>query len=559
MMDITKKYIAAIAALMVTTGIAAQTSAVKKVAESVFTLTTFNKDGALLNSCNGVFVGNNGEAISDLSPFTGATSAVAIDSKGNKHNVTRIMGGNEIYNVVKFRVDGKTKPATSAASTAQAGAALWLVPYTNKSAKPVAASVKSVEQFMDKYQYYILNCNGEGNIEGCPFVNDNGEIVGILQSSPISGDIHATDANFILSLTTNGLSVNDDVFRKIGIPTALPAERDQAILSLMLTGQLGDSIKYAAAAEDFINSYPELIDGYSAKAQICTNSNDFDGADKYLKEAISRIEDKDNAHYNYAKFIYLKEIYKSDMPYSKWNLDLAMKEIASAYSIKQLPLYKDLEGQILFAKGEYGKAYDTFMDLTSSSMKGGDLYYNAALCKQQLKAPDTEIIALLDSAVNNADTLNFSSSAKYYLMRADLFNNMGDYRKAVFDYARYEIASGGKVNAEFYYKREQIEVKAKLFKQALSDIDKAIYLSPQDPIFMAEKAALQLRLNMFKEAIASATKCIETAPDFSDAHLILGLAKIKNGEKAEGMKLLEKAKGMGNSQAQTLIEKYSKQ
>lgn len=558
-MDITKKYIAAIAALMVTTGIAAQTSAVKKVAESVFTLTTFNKDGALLNSCNGVFVGNNGEAISDLSPFTGATSAVAIDSKGNKHNVTRIMGGNEIYNVVKFRVDGKTKPATSAASTAQAGAALWLVPYTNKSAKPVAASVKSVEQFMDKYQYYILNCNGEGNIEGCPFVNDNGEIVGIFQSSPISGDIHATDANFILSLTTNGLSVNDDVFRKIGIPTALPAERDQAILSLMLTGQLGDSIKYAAAAEDFINSYPELIDGYSAKAQICTNSNDFDGADKYLKEAISRIEDKDNAHYNYAKFIYLKEIYKSDMPYSKWNLDLAMKEIASAYSIKQLPLYKDLEGQILFAKGEYGKAYDTFMDLTSSSIKGGDLYYNAALCKQQLKAPDTEIIALLDSAVNNADTLNFSSSAKYYLMRADLFNNMGDYRKAVFDYARYEIASGGKVNAEFYYKREQIEVKAKLFKQALSDIDKAIYLSPQEPIFMAEKAALQLRLNMFKEAIASATKCIETAPDFSDAHLILGLAKIKNGEKAEGMKLLEKAKGMGNSQAQTLIEKYSKQ
>ena len=546
------------AALMITTGIAAQTSAVKKVAESVFTLTTFNKDGALLNSCNGVFTGNDGEAISDLSPFTGAASAVVIDSKGNKHNVTRILGGNEIYNVVKFMVDGKTKSATPAASAAQAGSALWLMPYTNKSAKPVAASVKSVEKFMDKYQYYILNCNNEGNIEGCPFVNDNGEVVGILQSSSISGDIHATDANFILSLTTNGLSVNDDVFRKIGIPTALPAERDQAILSLMLTGQLGDSTKYAAAAGDFLKSYPELIDGYSAKAQICTNSNDFDGADKYLQEAVSKTKDKDNAHYNYAKFVYLKEIYKSDIPYGKWNLDLAMKEISSAYSIKQLPLYKDLEGQILFAKGEYGKAYDTFMELTGSNLKGGDLYYNAALCKQQLKAPDTEIIALLDSAVNNADTLNFSSSAKYYLMRADLYNNTGDYRKAVFDYARYEIASGGKVNAEFYYKREQIEVKAKLFKQALSDIDKAIYLSPQEPTFMAEKAALQLRLNMFKEAIASATKCIETAPDFSDAHLVLGLAKIKTGEKAEGLKLLEKAKGMGNSQAQALIEKYSK-
>ncbi len=556
-MNITRKTILAIITLVCATGVKAQSSAVKKVAESVFTLTTFNKDGSLLGSCNGVFMGENGEAVSNLSPFVGAATAVAIDSKGNKHNVTRMLGCNEIYDVAKFRVDGKTKSASPAASAAQAGSALWLMPYSNKSAKPVAANVKSVEQFMSKYNYYIFSFNGEGNTEGCPFVNDNGEVVGILQSST-SGDIHATDANFILSLKTNGLSVNDEIFRKIGIPTALPTERDQAILALMLTGQIGDSLKYAVTADDFIKSYPELIDGYTAKAQICTNGNDFEGADKYLQEAVAKIQDKDNAHYNYAKFMYLKEVYKSDIPYSKWTLDAAMKEISAAYSIKPLPLYKDLEGQILFAKGEYGKAYDTFMGLASTNMKGGDIYYNAALCKQQMKAPDTEIVALLDSAVNNADTLNYASSAKYYLMRADTYNNMQEYRKAVFDYARYEIISGGKVNAEFYYKREQIEVKAKLFKQALGDIDNAIYLAPKEPTFLAEKAALQLRLNMLKEATESATKCIETAPDFSDAYLILGLAKIKSGEKAEGMKSLEKAKEMSNAQAQALIEKYSK-
>ena len=51
--------------------------------------------------------------------------------------------------------------------------------------------------------------------------------------------------------------------------------------------------------------------------------------------------------------------------------------------------------------------------------------------------------------------------------------------------------------------------------------------------------------------------CIETAPDFSDAYLVLGLAQIKTGNKSEGMANLNKAKEMGNLQAQPLIEKYN--
>ena len=134
---------------------------------------------------------------------------------------------------------------------------------------------------------------------------------------------------------------------------------------------------------------------------------------------------------------------------------------------------------------------------------------------------------------------------------------MENYRQAVFDYTRYEVISGRNVNANFYYIREQAEVKAKLFKQALIDIDNAIYLAPKEPTFQAEKASLQLRLNMLKEAMESAKMCIETAPDFSDAYLVLGLAQIKTGDKSEGMANLNKAKEMGNQQAQPLIEKYN--
>ena len=481
----------------------AQPASVKKATESVFTLTTFNADGTLRASSHGVFIGSNGECISNLSPFLGAKSAVVIDSKGKKHDVTRIVGLNDIYDVVKFRINATTKALPATASSAAAGTSLWLVPY-----------------------------------------------------SSTSSDIYATDAHYINSLSASGFSLFNGSFVKIGIPGALPADKDQAMLALMLAGQSNDSVKYAAATADFLNAFPTLIDGYTAQAQQYVDNNSFDEARKCMEKAIASVSAKDDAHYNYAKIIYGKQLYKT-ADYPAWSFDKALQEVETAYGINPLPLYKDLEGQIRFAKGDYQKAYDTFMALTDSKLKNSELYYNAALCKQQLNAPDSEVVALLDSAVNNVDSLNIRDAAKYFLLRGDIYNKMENYRQAVFDYTRYEVISGRNVNANFYYIREQAEVKAKLFKQALIDIDNAIYLAPKEPTFQAEKASLQLRLNMLKEAMESAKMCIETAPDFSDAYLVLGLAQIKTGNKSEGMANLNKAKEMGNPQAQSLIEKYS--
>lgn len=555
--NILKIALLTMAAILTTSYTTAQTSAAKKVSESVFTLTTFKKDGSLLASSHGVFT-NNGEAISNLSPFIGADKAVVIDSKGEKHNVTRILGLNGIYDVVRFKTDGHNRYAPIAKGQTEADAKIWLVPYATKSVKPLMANIKSIEKFMSDYSYYIFSFDSNENTEGCPFVNDNGEVIGLLQSSTINEDIHATDAKFTQSLKTTGLSVNDENYRKIGIPAALPDDKEQAMLTLMLTEQLGDSAKCAATSEDFIKSFPDIIDGYAAKAQLEVNANNFDKAKSTMDKALSEVKAKEDAHYNYAKIIYLKEIYKADIPYAQWNLDKALNEITTAYTLKQLPVYKDLEGQILFAKGDYNKAYDTFIGLTNTNLKSGDLFYNAALCKQQLKAPDTEILALLDSAVNNADTINMYNSAKYYQMRAEVYNRAMNYRQAVFDMTRYEIACGGRVNAEFYYNREQLEIKAKLFKQALTDIDNAIFLDAKEPTYIAEKASLQLRLNLFKDAIETSQKCIDLAPDFSDAYLILGISQIKTGNKTDGLRNLNKAKDMGNSQAQPIIEKHSK-
>ena len=51
---------------------AAQPAGVKKAAQSVFTLTTYNADGTILATSHGVFTGAAGEGVAMWNPFKGA-------------------------------------------------------------------------------------------------------------------------------------------------------------------------------------------------------------------------------------------------------------------------------------------------------------------------------------------------------------------------------------------------------------------------------------------------------------------------------------------------------
>lgn len=536
----------------------AQPASVKNAAKSVFSLTTFRADGSLLASSHGIFIGDNGEAVSDLTPFIGASKAVVIDQKGNKMNVSRMLGINEIYDIARFRVDGKTTPATLAQATVPTGGKTWLVGYGVKNPSIVETTVKSQETFMEKYNYYIISMNAPDNTTACPFVNENGEVIGLLQVSNTSFDTHATDARFGSSLSLSALSFSDSRIRQIGIPMALPEEKSQAQLLLMMAGQSGDSLKYEATISDFIERFPTMIDGYEAKARFRANSMQFEEADNIMKEAIKKIDNKDEAHYNYSKLIYDKLIYNNEK-YEPWTLEKAMDEANQAYALNALPLYMHHIGQLTFSQGEYQKAYDVFMKLyEDKQFSNPELLYESARCKEMLDAPATEIIQLLDSAINTTDTLRILEAAPYFLERANILVKTDSFRQAVLDYTRYEILMQGRVSAQFYYLREQAEVKGRLFQQALSDIAHAIILDAREPLYYAEMASLQIRLNMSDKAEETAQRCIEIAPDYPDAYLLLGLAQVRNGKKEIGLSNMQKSKEMGNTQADGLIQKYSK-
>jgi tetratricopeptide (TPR) repeat protein len=242
-----------------------------------------------------------------------------------------------------------------------------------------------------------------------------------------------------------------------------------------------------------------------------------------------------------------------------WTLDGAYDEVSEAYKLNPAPLYRHLQAQIHYAKNDYQQALEILQQLSQDKQfSTPELLYEQALCKQKLNSPTADVIALLDSAINTTDTLRLNEAAPYFLSRAQALEEEGKYRDAVFDYTRYEYLMRGQVNSQFYFLREQAEMKGKLYQQAIADIARAIILSPQEPTYYAEMANVQLRVNKPEDAIKTAKRCIEIAPEYSEGYLILGLAQLQTKQKQEGLANLQKAKELGNEQAQSLIDKYGK-
>lgn len=532
----------------------AQPSAVKKAANATFTLTTFDTMGSILSTTNGVFVSTDGVCVSTWKPFVGAAKAVVIDNNGQKYDVETMLGANEIYDVAKFKVNAKTAAAPFA-SSATANSTAWVV-IPAKAGEPIKASINKVEKFMDKYTYCVLTTSAPEKNNGAPLLNEQGQIVGIYNSNGILQS--ATDARYANDFVLVGLSQNDPTLLQSGIRIGLPQQSDEAIIALMLSSNKIESLR-TATINDFLQKFPALNNGYTALASLLFSKGNIAEADKVLQQAISKVKEKNEAHYNYGRMIYQGATMTSLADKAKaqgWTLDKAMSEAIEAYKIKPEPVYKHLQAQITYAKGDYQKAYQEFEALTKTPMKNPELYLEMALCQENLKGSDDAILALLNQSIELCDTPYMDTSSPYFLARANQLEKMGKYRDAMKDLYLYEYLNQGTLEADFYYMREQIEIKGKLWQQALQDILIATKLNPAEPMYCAEASNLLLRLNKFEEAILAAKQAIALKDDYAEAYLVLGIAQCKNNQKAEGIANIEKAKNLGNPQADTFLSQF---
>lgn len=537
----------------------AQPSWVKNASRSVFTLKTFAADGSLIASSNGFFTGTNGEAVSNFTPFKRASRAVVIDAQGKELQVAGIIGANDMYDVVKFRVNSsKTQPLALSSTITPVGSEVYLLPYHELKAVK-SGPVRKAETFMGDNPYYTVALSMGENQVSCPLLNAAGQVIGMMQQPAVLGDSlsYAVSASFADSLKLTGITFHNETMNLTQVKKLLPTDIKEAALVLYFSGSQVDSAEYVSLIHDFIQQFPSAPDGYTYRAQQEMAAGNFAAAERDMEQALKFADAKDDTHYIYARMIYNKEVYQSAQPYTGWSLDKALQHIQAANSINPQPTYRQLEGDIRFAQQHYDEAYEIYNSLLSTNLRSPEIFFAAARCKEMQK-DTTAMLALMDSTINMYSKPYLKEVAPYIWARAEARRNAGRYREAISDMNEYESLMTATVNDNFYYIRHQVEIQGHLYQQALNDINRAIQMNSNEILYYAEKASLEIRVGLYDQAIATAKECISLDPKNSDGYLFLGLAQCLKGQKPEGIRNLQKAKELGDTQADALIEKYNK-
>lgn len=550
--------------LLLAASLLAQPAPVKKAAQSVFSLTTFNADGSIHDTAYGAFLGQSGQGIAAWHLFKGAQRAVITDAHGQQHDVEAMLGASEVYDLCTFRVKGARTAALPFPVADAAPSQVYLVGYGVKKPSVQAIRPQRTEKFNTSLNYYVFqDVDVSGSMLGCPIVNDAGQLLGLMQRPETGGQAFSADGRLTKDFQLTALSVSDPVLRATGIRAALPADVQQATVALMLAAQQHDSLRYESYIDEFIQRFPTATEGYAARATSLVNQHRLADADATFQQAVKQAAKKDEALSSYAKTVYEVSVLRIDSTYAPWTLDRALQLAGEAYKVNPLPVYRHQQAQVLYAQGKVQEALEAFTELQQTDLgKNGEVYFEAAQCKQRLGKPREEIMALLDQAVSVQPG---AASAPYVLARGRMLDDAGEYRKAFQDYLTYDTLMNNNASADFYYLKFQCEKKIHQFQLALNDIAHAIVLTRHEPLYYAEMASLQLRVNQLDGAVKTCDMGLQVDDSNPNFYIIKGIALCEQSrtksaqqaqQKADGLACLNKAKALGDERADELIQKY---
>ena len=543
---------------------------VEKAKRAVFSVVTYDKNDKMLNTGNGFFVSEDGLALSDYTLFKGAERAVVITSEGKQMPVSLILGANDMYDVIKFRVaiTEKKVPALIVAKTAPAvGADAWMLPYsTQKSIACVTGKVKEVSKVAGEYHYYTLGMQMKDKMVSCPLMNAEGQVFGIAQKSSGIDTVttcYAAGAAFAMAQKISALSLGDAALKKIGIRKGLPETEDQALVYLFMASSSLSGDDYEKLLDDFIRQFPANADGYLRRANYyaAKGKDDqtwYDKAVADFNQALKVAQKKDDVYYNIGKLMYAYQLSKPEKTYKDWTYDTALQNVRQAIAIDPLPIYIQMEGDILFAQQDYAGALAAYEKVNASNIASPATFFSAAKTKELAKGDPKEVVALMDSCIARCPQPITADFAPYLLERAQMNMNAGQPRNAMLDYDAYHTAVKGEVNDVFYYYREQAALKARQFQRALDDIVKAIEMNPTDLTYQAEHAVVNLRVGRYEEAIQILNNILKADPKYAEAYRLLGLCQIQLKKTDDACGNFKKAKELGDPNVDELITKYCK-
>ena len=492
-----------------------------KLQKAIVELTAYDRQGQVLKTGTAFYVGNEGEALADYSLLRDSYKAIVTDATGKQSEVDCILGADDVYSMVRFRVKTTGNAVLPVSTSAvPVGHAVYALPFTKQKSKVTpSASVIQSTPVGEQYSFYTLSADLGNSAVGAPVFNDVGELVGILQPAT-QGRSSVMDIRYRseLKLTAFMSTATSVALDGIHISKGLPDTKEEALVYTYFKSQTADNAEYAELIDRFVQAYPDNPEGYYRRATLRADLQQYDEAEADLQQYESLSENK---------------------------------ETAGVYAAT-------LRAQILTIRGETAQALAVYDRLCADGHSSPGILYAISTLREARGDTLPQVIAPLDTAIASFGTPLPREAASYVLRRGQILANAGKYREAVLDYNQYCYLVNNKVNAAFYYERSQIEVNGRMYQQAYDDIISAVGAAPRDVRYRVEKAAICLRVNHIDECIEACRQALELDPNQPDAFRIMGYAQIQQGNIAAARQSLLRAVELGDPNAQTIMDAYLK-
>ncbi|MDO5075201.1 MAG: hypothetical protein Q4D66_04915 [Bacteroidales bacterium] len=564
----TRILLACLAFLFVTFPLVAQKS--KESNRAVATLTSYDAQGKMLCSTQAFFCSPTGEVWAPYAALLGAVRAEVVDAQGRTAQVQRVVQASSVHDVVKLTTNIPTKKLFFLPIAKDIQPEAWLQTYytVNKKELPQPVNVLKQES-LDSLSYYTISTPNEARYMGAPVVNERGEVVALTQKNvqKNAATACALDARILLALSSTASTTqafNRDL-RALHIAPLLVADNEEQAYTSVFLSLLSpaDTIVASTLINDFMRLYPHSTELYVPAANFhAMKRGDWSTAYDYIQKGLSK-EGEHRAKLYIALSDLMKQKAESDtLTAPRWTLDDALAAANKAYALRPDTTTARQQAVLLYQLKRWAEAREKWKLVNASSLAQWDSYLLEASCVENLKGDSLEVLSLVDAAVLHYERTKVGSP-QVYLTRANYLLKAGLYRRAVADLIAFEkqLPTGQLPNAAFYAERSSIEVKAKMYQQALDDLETAISRAvsqEERTMYLTDKAYLQLQVSLFAEAATTAQSLLALDANNADAYKILGLSWGERKQKSKALQFLRRAQALGDAQAETLIAKYSK-
>ncbi len=570
-MNLLRTYLLPAFLLLISCGLSAQVKTPKwadKARHAVVRITTYDVQDSVLQEGIAFYIDEDGTALSNLSLFKGIHSATATDCEGIVTPVELILGANDLYDVIKIRIQPSQKKGFSlkwASRKPNVGEEAVLLDYSpQKKASIVVGAVEQIAPLGGDF-YYNLSMPLSGSQVSVPVLNAQGEVFGIAQPS-VSSDTEKAYAMGVAlgrNLTVSALSLNDKHLNSIGIPKDIPQDQEQAVAMLYIAASLPDQERYFDLLNRYVARFPESDEGYRLRAAYYTlhfeDVPHLQLAEKDMESGLKYAKEKDYAYYHNSNCMLSYVVRHDSGAYKDWSYYKCLEELQKAIDIRPQPVYYEHQSNIYSLMQEYEKAYQAIEKVNESSMASVSSFYTGSRLKRILNDSTGLSLALMDSCIAHIPQPYGREAAPYFFERGEMRVFAELFAEAVADYDMYEALSQQPPNAYFYYKREQAAMGAGMTDKALEDISKALQFLPEDAALREEYGSVLITLLRFDEAMEELDAALSKNPDRPYALRLKGYALVHLDRTEEAQAALRRSKELGDPIAAQLLTKYFKE